>query len=61
MRKAENLIGKTAKATPAGRLVTPEEVAGVVSFLASPAAAMIRGQVITVDGGFLLEIMFRLR
>ncbi len=59
MRKEESLIEKTAKATPAGRLVTPEEVAGVVSFLASPAAAMIRGQVITLDGGFLLEIKNR--
>jgi enoyl-[acyl-carrier protein] reductase III len=59
MRKEENLIEKTAKATPAGRLVTPEEVAAVVSFLASPAAVMIRGQVITVDGGFLLEIKNR--
>ena len=29
---------------PAGRLVTPEDIAGVVSFLCSPDAEMIRGQ-----------------
>lgn len=37
--------------TPAGRLATPEDVAGVVRFLCSPAAEMIRGQIIAVDGG----------
>lgn len=56
MREDGNLIEKTTQATPAGRLVTPDEVAGVVSFLASPAAAMIRGQVITLDGGYLLRM-----
>jgi enoyl-[acyl-carrier protein] reductase III len=40
---------------PAGRLVTPEDVAGVVEFLCSPEAAMIRGQVLVVDGGFSLR------
>ena len=59
MRDDVNLIEKTAKSTPAGRLVTPEEVAGVVAFLASPAAAMIRGQVITLDGGYLLQMKSR--
>ncbi len=59
LREDVNLIEKTAKATPAGRLVTPEEVAGVVAFLASPAAAMIRGQVITLDGGYLLQMKSR--
>lgn len=36
---------------PMGRLETPEDVAGVVAFLASPAAAYITGQSIVVDGG----------
>lgn len=38
--------------TPAGRLVTPEDVAQVVTFLCSEAASMIVGQIITVDGGY---------
>ena len=41
-------------ANPAGRLVTPEDLAGVVSFLASPDAEMIRGQVVVIDGGWSL-------
>jgi enoyl-[acyl-carrier protein] reductase III len=41
---------------PAGRLVQPEEVAQVVAFLCTPAAAMIRGQTIVVDGGYTLPI-----
>ena len=48
------LIQKAIAATPAGRLVTPEDVAQVVGFLCTPAASMIRGQVIVVDGGYTL-------
>ncbi len=49
-----SVLPRVAAATPAGRLVTPEDVAGVVAFLCSPEAAMIRGQTIVVDGGYLL-------
>jgi 2-deoxy-D-gluconate 3-dehydrogenase len=38
--------------TPAGRLATPEEVAAAVVFLAGPAAAMITGAALTIDGGW---------
>jgi enoyl-[acyl-carrier protein] reductase III len=38
--------------TPAGRLVEPRDVAEAVCFLASPASAMIRGQILIVDGGY---------
>ena len=40
--------------TPAGRLVTPQDIAQLVAFLSSPAANMIRGQVILIDGGYTL-------
>jgi enoyl-[acyl-carrier protein] reductase III len=36
---------------PAGRMVAAEDVAAAIAFLCSPDAAMIRGQVLIVDGG----------
>jgi len=41
---------------PVGRLVSPEDIAGVVAFLCSPEAEMIRGQTLIVDGGFSLLV-----
>jgi enoyl-[acyl-carrier protein] reductase III len=52
----ENILEKFVKEVPAGRLVLPEEVAAVAAFLCSPAAAMIVGQTIVVDGGYTLPI-----
>lgn len=48
------VISRTTQNTPAGRLVTPEDVASVIAFLCTPEAAMIRGQVIVIDGGYTL-------
>lgn len=41
---------------PEGRLARPEETAATIAFLASPAAAYLRGQSIAVDGGRLRSI-----
>jgi 3-oxoacyl-[acyl-carrier protein] reductase len=44
-------MAELTAAVPLGRFATPEEIAGVVAFLASPDAAYITGAVIPVDGG----------
>jgi len=48
----ERMLAYFRERTPAGRLVEPAEVAEAVCFLASPAAEMIRGQTLVVDGGY---------
>ena len=50
----EEMVAEAAQHTPAGRMVTPEDIAGLVAFLCTPDASMIRGQVIVVDGGYSL-------
>jgi enoyl-[acyl-carrier protein] reductase III len=48
------VIDETRQRTPAGRMVEPGDLARVVAFLCTDAAAMIRGQTLIVDGGFSL-------
>lgn len=44
-------IEKMAAEVPLGRLGTPEEVAQVTAFLASPGARYVSGTTVTIDGG----------
>lgn len=46
---------KMVERMPIGRLGTPEEVAEVVSFLASDAASFVTGATWSVDGGYVAQ------
>jgi 3-oxoacyl-[acyl-carrier protein] reductase len=47
-------LDNVRSATPTGRLGAPEEIADVILFLCSDQASFIHGQVIEVNGGFLM-------
>ncbi len=48
----------TLRAIPSGRFGTPEEVARVVAFLASPAASLITGANVVADNGFTKGVRY---
>ena len=48
------VLPQLAEETPLRRLGTPEDIAHAAAFLASEKADFITGQVLTVDGGFIL-------
>lgn len=55
-KNGDLMLEVAAQRTPAGRLVSPEDVAGLVTFLCSKDANMIRGQVIFIDGGYMVSV-----
>jgi len=52
--EGQDLSQISLQTTPAGRMVRSEDIANLVAFLCSDESAMIRGQIITIDGGFSL-------
>jgi NAD(P)-dependent dehydrogenase (short-subunit alcohol dehydrogenase family) len=55
LEQKPELMERIRAVTPLGRLAEAEEVAYAIGFLASPAAAMITGVTLPVDGGFLAQ------
>jgi NAD(P)-dependent dehydrogenase (short-subunit alcohol dehydrogenase family) len=47
---------EAAEAVPVGRVAPPEEIASAVLFLVSPAASLVTGTTLTVDGALLAKI-----
>jgi enoyl-[acyl-carrier protein] reductase III len=52
----EEILRTSLERTPAGRLVTPEDVAKATLFLCSSQAEMIHGQTIIIDGGYSVVV-----
>ena len=50
--KTETQIDQLSKLSPLERLGQPEDIANVVSFLASPGGGWVNGQVLRANGGF---------
>lgn len=55
LKSQPELMDRIRAVTPLGRMAQPQEVANAILFLASPAAAMVTGHVLAVDGGFLAQ------
>lgn len=51
-RNPDELLEAARLRTPAGRLLSPQDVANTVIYLCTEYASMIHGQTIIVDGGY---------
>ena len=52
--KMERILEAVTRATPLGRVATPEEIAGAVVFFASPGTDFVTGQTLSVSGGLTM-------
>ena len=50
-----DLIARIEEMTPLKRMAEPDDVAAAILYLASPAAGMVTGHTLPVDGGFLAQ------
>jgi len=55
MRSQPQLYAGLLARTPLGRHGTPDDLAGPLVFLASPASAFVTGQILYVDGGYTVH------
>ncbi|KAL0339519.1 UNVERIFIED_CONTAM: NADPH-dependent aldehyde reductase-like protein, chloroplastic [Sesamum radiatum] len=52
--KSEEMVGRLVEACPLGRLGEPNDVAQIIGFLVSDGGEWVNGQVIRVNGGFIV-------
>ena len=55
LKQQPEIMARIKAMTPLGRMAQAEEVASAIVFLASPAAAMVTGHTLAVDGGYLAQ------
>lgn len=55
-RSTDEVVAEWGRSHPLGRVATPGEVAEVIHFLASPAAAFVTGADVKVDGGLTAQL-----
>jgi meso-butanediol dehydrogenase/(S,S)-butanediol dehydrogenase/diacetyl reductase len=51
LQKSDALMAAFRDRLPIGRAATPEDIAGVIAFLASEDARFVNGAILSVDGG----------
>ncbi len=53
LRADDQMVRRIEARTPMGRFAEPEDMAGGILYLASPAARMVTGHILAIDGGWL--------